>query len=313
MTIILTPLISASKYLAIMIPTMALGIVLVNLVTNLQLLHRISWLVRPITRFGHMRDECGLSFITAFGSPTAANSILMELYQKGKIGKRELYVASLTNSFPATIMHLRSMLPIIVPLLGLTGLAYFGMLSILGLVRTGLIVLTGRVILPQRKKNHTINRKKKRPSFSSALRKSIGQSKKVITRILVVTVPVTVATFVLIDLGAFDALSQYLKDIAKYLPIAPEGIPIIAAQFVSSIAAYTVASNLLINRVLSGYQIIIVLLVGNILSTITGLRYIVPYYMGIFGPRLGVELMVISTALRQGLVLIAIFLLIIFR
>ncbi len=309
----LTPLISASKYLAIMIPTMALGIVLVNLVTNLQLLHRISWLVRPITRFGHLRDECGLSFITAFGSPTAANSILMELYQKGKIGKRELYVASLTNSFPAIIMHLRSMLPVIVPLLGLTGLAYFGILSVLGLVKTGLILLIGRIILPQRKDNHPINEEKERPTFSSALWKSIRQSKKVIIKIVMVTVPVTVATFVLIDLGVFDALARYLKDIPKYLPIAPEGIPIIAAQFVSSIAAYTVASNLLINGVLSGYQIIIILLVGNILTTITGLRYIVPYYIGIFGPRLGVELMLISTALRQGLVLIAIFLLIMFR
>ncbi|NIA08675.1 MAG: nucleoside recognition protein [Nitrospiraceae bacterium] len=313
MSMILNPVISASKYLAIMIPSMALGIILVNLITNLQLLHRISWLVRPITRFGHMRDECGLSFITAFGSSAAANSILMGLYQKGKIGKRELYVASLTNSFPAVIMHLRSMLPVIVPLLGPTGLVYFGILSILGLMRTGLILLTGRVILPQKKNYHVIKRKKERPSLPSALWKSICQSKKIITRIVMVTVPVTIATFVLIDLGIFDRLAIYLRGIAEYLPIAPEGIPIIAAQFVSSIAAYTVASNLLIKGVLSGYQIIIILLIGNILATVTGLRYIVPYYIGIFGPRLGAELMVISTLLRQGLVLIAVFLLIIFR
>ncbi len=313
MNMILPPLVSALRYLAIMIPTMALGIVLVNLVTNLRLLHRISWLVRPITRFGHLRDECGLSFITAFGSPTAANSMLMELYQKGKIEKRELYVASLTNSFPAIIMHLRSMLPVLVPLLGPTGLAYFGILALLGLIKTGLILLTGRIILAPKKNNYAIDKINKRTSLSSALWESIRQSKKLIMKIIIVTVPVTIATFVLIDLGAFDALSSHIKDIAKYLPIAPEGIPVIVAQFVSSIAAYTVASNLLINGVLSGYQIIVVLLVGNILSTITGLRYIVPYYIGIFGLRLGLELMVISTALRQGLVLIAIFVLISFR
>ncbi len=307
------PLISAIKYLAVMIPSMILGVVLVNLAINLHILDRISWVVRPITKFGHLRDECGLSFITAFGSPTAANSMLMELYRKGEMGKRELYVASLANSFPAIIMHWRSMLPVLVPLLGITGLAYFGILVMVGLVKTGLILLVGRLILPKRKDDSPEYKEKVRPAFRVALWKSICQSREMIKRIMAVTVPVTVATFVLIDFRIFDVLSLYLKNIPKYLPVAPEGIPIIAAQFVSGVAAYTVASNFLIKGILSGYQIIVILLVGNILSSIAGLRYIVPYYMGIFGPRLGTELMIISTTLRQGLTLMSVFVLIMAR
>lgn len=306
----LNPLISAFKYLAIMIPSMVLGVILINLVTNLHLLDRLSWVARPITRFGHLRDECGLSFITAFGSPTAANSMLVDLFQKGEMGKRELYIASLANSFPAIIMHWRFMLPVLVPLLGLTGLAYFGILVIVGFVKTGLILLTGRLILPKRENDCPREKEKKRPAFRLALWESIRQSKRMIRRIAIITIPVTVATFVLIDLGVFDALTLYLSGIFKYLPIPSEGIAIIGAQFANSVAAYTVASNFLIKGILSGYEIIVILLVGNILTSIASLRYLIPYYMGIFGPRLGTELMIIATTLRQVLILVAVFVLI---
>lgn len=309
----LNPLISAFKYLSIMVPSMILGVILVNLLTNLHLLDRLSWIARPITRFGHLRDECGLSFMTAFGSPTAANSMLVDLYHKGEMEKRELYVACLANSFPAIIMHWRSMLPVLVPLLGPTGLAYFGILVIIGFVKTGLILLTGRLILPKRNNDCPEEEKKERPAFRPALLDSIRQSKRVIKRIVVITIPITLTAFVLIDLGFFDVLTSYLSGIVKYLPMPPEGIAIIGAQFANNVAAYTVASNFLIKGILSGYEIVIILLIGNILTSIASLRFLIPYYMGIFGPRLGTEMMIISTLIRQCLILAAVLILILIR
>jgi len=306
----LTPLISAFKYLAIMVPSMILGVVLLNLVINLHLLDRLSWMARPINRFGHLRDECGLSFISAFGSPTVANSMLVDLYQKGEMRKKELYVASLANSFPAILMHWHSMLPILIPLLGVTGLAYFAILVLVGFLKTGLILLTGRFILPKRENHRSEKKKKERPAFRLAFRESIYQSKGMVKRIAAITIPVTIIVFVMIDLGVFDALATPLEDISKYLPIPPEGITIIGAQFANNVAAYTVASNFLLKGVLNGYQIIIILLVGNVLTSIAGLRYLIPYYTGIFGPRLGTELMVISTVLRQSLIIVTIFVLV---
>ncbi len=305
----LTPLISAFKYLAIMVPSMILGVVLLSLVINLHLLDRLSWMARPITRFGHLRDECGLSFIAAFGSPTVANSMLVDLYQKGKMRKKELYVASLANSFPAILMHWRSMFPILIPLLGVVGLAYFGILVLVGFLKTGLILLTGRLILTKRENHWAEKKKEERPAFHFAFRESIYQSKGMIKRIAAITIPVTVVIFILIDLGVFDAFSIYLEGISKYLPIPPEGITIIGAQFANSVAAYTVASNFLLKGVLTGYQIIIILLVGDVVTSIAGLRYLIPYYTGIFGPRLGMELMTISTIIRQSLIIVTIFVL----
>jgi len=112
------PFLSALKYLSFMIPSMIAGVILINFIVLLGYLNRLSWLLKPIMKMGHLRSECAMSFITAFASPTAANTMLMELYQKGIISKKELFLSSMANSFPAILTHWRTMLPIIIPLLG---------------------------------------------------------------------------------------------------------------------------------------------------------------------------------------------------
>ena len=299
-------LISASKYLSIMVPSMILGVIGVNLVVLLGFVEKLSFIARPVVSFGHLRDESGLSFITAFGSPAAANSMLAELYNKGTIEKKELFIASLANSFPAIIMHWRSMLPILVPLLGVTGLAYFGLLVMVGLVKTSFVLLVGRLILPKKDYDCPQVPNKARPEFRTALMESIRSSRKIIKRIVIITIPITIITFILIDLGTFEALASYLKGIARYLPIPAEGVSIIGAQFANNIAAYTMASNLLSKGILVGKDIVLILLIGNVLTSIVGLRYLIPYYIGIFGPRTGTQLMVTASALRQGLTIMVI-------
>jgi len=44
----------------------------------------------PLTRFAHLREECSISFITAFGSPAASNSMLKKLYDDGLIERKRL-------------------------------------------------------------------------------------------------------------------------------------------------------------------------------------------------------------------------------
>lgn len=306
-------LISAAKCLSVMVPSMILGVILVNLIVSLGFVSKLSFLARPVTSFGHLKDECGVSFITAFGSPIAANSMLVELYSKGEIKKRELYIASLANSFPTIIMHWYLMLPILIPLLGMTGLAYFGILVLVGLVKTTGVLLTSHFILPGKNPKSLLTEDRKRPTFRAAFRESIKSSKQMIKRIVLITIPVTVITFIFIDLGVFEAMTSYLKGITKYLPIPPEGVTIIGAQFASHIAAYTVASNFLSKGILFGKDIILILLTGSVLTSIVNLRELIPYYIGIFGPRIGTKLMLIATALRQGLIIMIILVFLLMR
>jgi len=53
--------------------------------------------------------------------------------------------------------------------------------------------------------------------------------------------------------------------------------------------------------VLGMLDIIISMLIGKVLSSVMGLRILMPYYMDIFGPRLGFRIMMMSTLLRSGI------------
>lgn len=307
---IISPLISAGKYLLIMIPTMILGVIGVNLLFNLGIINKIAWIARPVTRFGNLSDQAGISFVTAFGSPTAANTILVDNYEKGYMSKREMYIASLTNSFPAILMHWRGMIPILIPLLGITGLLYFGILVLVGLVKTILVLIASRFMLKSKKDKFEVQPSPpKSENFKSALGESLQNSKSVIFRILKITIPITFVVFILIDLGLFEHLAKYLSGLIKFFPVPAETIAIVSAQFGHHIAGYTMASNFLIKGVLSGHQIIVILLIGNVVSSISNLRHYIPHYMGIFGPKLGLEIMVLATGIRQGLIILAIALL----
>lgn len=298
-------LISALKYLLWVIPFIIVGVVLAELIVALKFVNKITWLTKPITRFAHLRKECGISFLTAFASPTAANSMLMEFHNRGLLNKKELIIASLANSFPATVVHWKFIVPVIIPLLGVTGLIYFGILTAVGLVKTFSVLTAGRILLTRKNVISEI-KKEKRPSLKEAFKISLSRSQKTLRRILAIFIPITIIVFTLIDLGVFEAIADYLSGIVGSFPVPPKGLPVIAAQLASPVAAWTVAGNLLFDGILNSKQIILTLLVGSVLSSIVELRYSIPYYFGIFGARLGVQILVTATLLRTMITILMI-------
>ena len=302
----------AVKYLSIMIPPMIVGIILVDFIIAMKLTDKFAFLVKPITRFAHLRDECGLSFLTAFGSPTAANAMLFDLYDKKVITKKELFISSMANSFPGILMHSRSMLPILIVFLGTAGLVYFGILVFAGFIKTTIIFLIGRLLL-DRKSSYGISfDNHDRPKVRKAFVEGIKSSWVTIKKILLIMIPVTIVVFILIDKGAFEMLALKLRGLSNYLPIPSEGLTIIGTQFGSSIAAYTVASNLLKAGILNGREIILTFLIGSVLTSVVRLRFLIPYYMGIFGPKLGFQIMGVSIVLRESIIILIILGLLIF-
>lgn len=298
-------------YLAYIVPYMIVGVILAELFVELGWIEKIGFLVLPLTKFAHLRNECGVSFLTAFASPAAANASLKHLYDEELIDERELIISSILNSFPSIIMHWRTLLPVLVPLLGVTGLIYIGLLTLVGFIKTTIVLFMGHFMLDEKPDNPNIEQTS-RSSFPDAFRLSIGRSKKTLGRILGVMIPTTIVVFILIDMGLFDALATHLQAISEYLPVPASGLPIIAAQFASKIAAYTIAGNMLTEGILSSRDIVVTLLVGKILSSITTIRILAPYYMGIFGPRLGLKVMLLSALLREGILIVITLLLIMF-
>ncbi|MHC1631936.1 MAG: nucleoside recognition domain-containing protein [Methanotrichaceae archaeon] len=289
---------------------MVLGVILAEFIVALKVMDKIAFVARPITNFAHLRDECGASFITAFVSPVSANSMLASFYNDRLIEKNELFIASMMTSFPAIVMHWRPMLPVLIPLLGTTGLFYFCILMLVGLLKTLLIMVAGRFLLDSNDYSLKNSMEYKRPPINEAVRISLQTSKGMLIRILCMIIPTTFIVFILIAAGVFDLLASYLSGVTNYFPVPAAGLGIIAAKFGNFVAAQTIAGNLLSTGVLTSREIILTLLVGDILSSISAtMRFLIPYYVGIFGPKVGMQILVMATTIRTGIMLMVIFVL----
>ncbi|MDF0590932.1 hypothetical protein [Candidatus Methanocrinis natronophilus] len=336
------------------LPPIVLGLILAELIMVYDAAGRIAFIARPITRFSHLSDAAGASFILAFFSAASANSMLAGFYRDGIIEKRELFVASLVNSFPATTMHWRSLLPVLIPLLGFTGLVYFGLLMLVGLLKTAVVMVAGRLLLdgdrrispredsgkvagedlmeapdlvvgvdrkqpPEQAalertadasaplaslRRRTQGGRADRLPLKVALKRSWREARPKVARVVKMTTAIMFLVSVLIQVGAFDLLALHLSGIRGYLPIPAAGLGIIAAQFGGYIAAYTVAGGLLAAGELSGKEVVVTLMMGNVITSAAwAARWLIPSHAGIFGPRIGTQLVICSTGLRNVLML----------
>jgi hypothetical protein len=75
------------------------------------------------------------------------------------------------------------------------------------------------------------------------------------------------------------------------------------AEFTSGYAA---AGAMLASGTLTVFQIVLALLIGNIIAVpVRTLRHQMPCYMGIFGPKLGTRLVIISQGFRVASLVVA--------
>ncbi|MFZ2411925.1 MAG: nucleoside recognition domain-containing protein [Candidatus Methanoperedens sp.] len=304
-------LLAAFGYLISVIPATVIGIVLMEFLIELGWIERLGFVTAPFMRFAHLREEVGMSFLASFGSPTAGNSMVAELYKKGLINRKETIIASLVNSFPSTFIIVRDLLPVLIILLGTTGLVYLGIVVGVGLLRTAITLILGRFLLSP-KKPAIIERHAEKKKFSAAFRNALSFSLPPLGRIIPTMIIAAIIVFQLIDIGFFDMIAVYLKGFPALSYLPPQGLPVIAAWFASNIGAYTIAGGLLADGIMSSKEIVITLLVGRVLSSIMRLRLTIPYYTGIFSPKLGMQIMLLALLMQEGITVVVIVLLAVF-
>jgi len=295
----------AADLLAEMVPMMVVGVFLAEVLVALNIAGKIAVFSRPLTSFTRLREECGTSFLMAFVSPPAANAMLLDYHTKEIISRKELIIAATMNSFPTVVMHWRYLLPVYIPLLGIPGLIYFGLLMLVGLAKTVVIMLYGRAVLTPSPCTPAIPEEEPAVTLREAFGTAWTSSKKILKRLLSITVPTIVIVAFLINAGVFDLLAGWMQGAGGAFPVPPEGFAIIAAQFGSFVAGASVASTLLAAGDMTWQQIILTLLVGNVLTSVTrSIRWLGSSYIAIFGVRTGAEIMLVSTMLRNGIMVV---------
>lgn len=291
------------NYIITVLPVLLISVFAINILTYSGYIYRVSRITSPLMRLGHLNDTTGIVFMTAFGSPSAASGMLRTLNDRGLISKREVIISVLSNALPVFFMEARTLLPVMLSLLGKTGLAIFLILVAARSVQTVIALLIGRWILPP--SGTYIDRsdvERDKLEGRELIRRSFSETAVTIKRIIRVTIPVTIITFILIEAGVFRLLASKLQFTAAIFQIPPEGLGIVAAYFGNNAAAYTVAGNLLNDGVMKPGDIIITILASKVLASIFfAVRHSTPYYVGIFGSGLGLRITVLNTVLRNSI------------
>jgi hypothetical protein len=281
------------------------GLFIGNLIESLNWTHGVARFASPLVRIGHLSDITGASFSMAFFSAVSSNTMLSEAYEQNKINKQELIFANLFNSLPAYFLHLPTLFFLAVPLIKNVAFIYVGLTMLAAFLRTLGILILGRFVLAEAKELCVSCRleEQKVSSWSQALGKTWIRFKKRIRRILFITVPIYIMVFVFQRLGVFDVLEKAMAENLSLLSwLHPQSLGIVALQLMAEISAGLAAAGALLDsNSLAAREVVLALLAGNVLSSpMRAVRHQLPFYAGIFEPRLAVELITYNQLFRTG-------------
>jgi hypothetical protein len=298
---IILPLIRITFFITI-------GLFIANFIESLNWTHRLAALARPLIRIGRLSAITGASFSVAFFSGVTANTMLAEAYDKGQMNKKELILANLFNSLPRFFLHLPTVFFLTAPLIKAGALLYVGLTFGAAILQTIAVVLGGRLLLPANSDNVTNPLPQKgRIGWQEAVTKSVRRLKKRIGKILKFMIPVYLLFFLFNRYGLFTAVEDFIAQEAWFLSwLNPQSLGIVILHVTTEFSAgLTAASVLLADNSLTYKEVVLALLVGNILSTpIRAIRHQLPYYTGIYSPRLALELVSISQIARAFCVIL---------
>ncbi len=280
------------------------GLLIANLVEALGLGRILARLAAPLSRAAHMGQTAGTAFALAFASPSAANALLAEAHEQGRLSGRELLLANLFNSLPAYLVHLPGMVLLILPVLGTPALIYAGLTLGAAVLRTGLTLVAGRLLLPRETSPAPLP-----PGPEGGLRARLRLAwpvawkrfKRRVPRLFLFTVPIYCAIVWLHHAGIFARSEAWLAQSAFWGSwINPQAVGIVALSLLAEVgASISAAGAALHTGGISTPDVVLALLVGNILSTpMRALRHQLPSYAGYYRPALALRLILANQSLR---------------
>jgi len=316
-TLYFDTLTTASTMKRLVMPLLRLmGFITIGLIAG-QIIETMGWtremavVARPLFRYSKMGDHCSAAFTMAFISGAAANAMLLEFYEEKKISKLQLFLTNYLNQFPAFFLHLPTTMFIVLPLTGIAGGFYFLLTFLATLVRTICFLVFGHFFLKTSEEtkatheNHDKhvqkNQENKNPSGSVLLKTIQKRLPLRIANIFIWVLPIYTLVYILNVNGFFDYLNKTLSAYVTISLMPVESLSIIILSFAAEFTSGFAAAGALMNAgVLSIKQTVIALLLGNVLAfPIRALRHQLPRYMGIFSPKMGLQLLLSGQFFRM--------------
>ena len=261
-----------------------------------------STLARPLFRFSRLGDRCGAAFTAAFASGVAANAMLQDFYKDAKITRKQLYLTNFINQFPAFFLHLPTTFFTVISMTGAAGALYFALTFAAALLRTLVFIFYGRWRLPPQPPAEATAADGEPPAarFKGVWKTVQAKLPERLLRIGLLVVPIYTAVFALNRLGLFGMARDWLADAVVTAFVPMESLSIVVLSFVAEFTSGFAAAGALQDAgMLTTKQTVLALLVCNVLAfPVRALRHQLPHYLGIYAPRMGVQILVLGQLLR---------------
>ena len=281
-----------------------LGLVLGQIIEATGWTRHLSVVARPFFRFSNLGNRCSAAFTAAFLSGVTSNAMLLDFFKEKKISKAQLFLTNYVNQLPAFFLHLPTTFFIVIPLTGVAGVIYFTLTFLATLLRTMCFLVfghfylsNGSTVLLDKEGEESPGKKNKHETIFRRIKSRLPGR---IINIAVYVIPIYTLVFLLNRNGFFlflnTALSRHLS--IEFLPVESLSVVLLsfAAEFTSGFAA---AGALMAAGVLTTKQTVLALLLGNITAfPIRALRHQLPRYMGIFSPKMGLQLLLSGQCFR---------------
>jgi hypothetical protein len=281
--------------------TIFLGLFFAGLLVELGLLNRISHLSRPLVSLAHLPEVCASSFIVSLGSTVAANSMIASFKEDNSLENREVFLCTMINSIPAYIREIFTyQIPIVVPALGLfAGGLYAMVFMVTAIVKILVVIILGRTLFEPRSYGQTVQTvpdAKRRVSLDRAAVNVLRSQKRIFLRIASVYLLMTFLIFMLRERGVFESMN--ILPVAGLFGIPSESIVPLTTYVASPILGISMLGPMIKSGSISEVQAMVVLMLGSMfMLPVFALRSMVPNYTAIFGPRLGLSVVVASTGI----------------
>jgi len=295
------------KAISFALPTLLIigaGLALAEVLVETGIIHKISRIGRPLSRFARLPDACGFAIITAMVSFLAANAMLQNMRENKILTDRETFLASLLTGSVAPVKETFTYhLPVILPALGLyAGTVYMGTLWLGSFALLVFVLIASRILLRNRPERDSITLNFEASVASSSSRWfALKRFFKRFGRIGGTFFMVTVIVFLLMEIGVMAKIESHLEPFSRLFRIPAVALPAIAAYITSPIVGITMMGSIMRQQAITEHQAIIALLFGSIfMLPVLYLRFYFPQWISIFGLRLGIIRGLTSAVLTMG-------------
>ncbi|MEZ5335898.1 MAG: nucleoside recognition protein [Methanolobus sp.] len=164
------------------------------------------------------------------------------------------------------------------------------------IVKVSAVIILSKLFL---KKNRCVfeeNISAKKVSIKDAIRRSLKRNRRLFTKIAVIYLSMTTLVFILRERGVFEIFN--VLPLADLFGIPSESIVPLTSYVASPILGISLLGPMISENGISNIQAMIVLMLGSMfMLPIFSVRTLLPRYISIFGPRIGIRIVAFSTGI----------------